>query len=74
MVVALSASHGQSQPGGGCGIDAIKQVNETLFFRDRTALAVEHVIAIEATGNFLIRRRIRQEVTGDLPDGELIKR
>jgi len=74
VVMALCAGHGQSEPGGGSGIDAVEKNDEALFFCNCTTFTVEQVIAVKAAGNFLVGGCIREEVTGELPDGELIER
>ena len=74
MVVALCAGHCQAEPGGARRVDAIKEIDKSLLFRDRPTFAVEQMVAVEAAGDPLPLSCVRHEVAGELFDGELIKR
>ena len=74
MVVAARAADGEPEPDGAGRLDAVDDVLDLCLGGDRAALAVEHVVAVEAGGDELIKRRLRQQVAGELLDGELVKR
>ena len=74
VVVALSARHRQSEPRGGGRVDAIEQIDKPLLFRNRAALAVQQVVAIETAGDFLVERGVGQQVARELPQRELVER
>ena len=54
VVVALGAGHGEAEPGGRGGVDAIEQVHAALLLGNGAAFAVEQMIAIETAGDLLI--------------------
>ena len=74
VVVALGAGDGHAHPGHAGRGDAIHDVEVEIFFLDQAAFVTGHDIAMESRSNFLSGGRIGQHVTGDLFDGELVKR
>ena len=70
--MALRAAHCQAQPHGASRLDAIHHVLHPSLLGDAATLAVDHVIAVEPRRQFLLLRRIRQEITRKLPDRELV--
>ena len=72
MIVALRAAQRQPHPDSACGLHAIHHVLHARLLGDAPALAIDHVIAIEAAREFLLGRGIRQKITRELPDRELI--
>ena len=74
MVVALRAAERQAHPDGAGGLHAIHHVLHPRLFGDASALAIDHVVAVEAAREFLLGRGIWQKITRELPDRELIVR
>ena len=74
VVVADRAAGRQAQPDLRGGFGAVAVVEHEIFFVDRAAFAGGDVAAIEARGDLLIERAIRQQVAGQLLDRELIER
>ena len=74
VVVAATAADGQTEPHSAGCFSTINDVIDARLFRDATALSVEHVIAMKACRDELIRRRIFEQVTGELFDRKSIKR
>ena len=73
MIVTLSAGHRESQPRCARRIYTVEQVIEALLLGDRASFAIEQVVAIEATGDFLIVcgllcRSIWQQIARQLLD------
>ena len=73
MVVAFGATHRGAQPDLGGGAHAVHNVLGEILLRVGAALVVRHHVAMEAGGNLLVDGRIRQQVAGELLDGELIE-
>ena len=73
VVVTARAIEGLGEPDGGGGLHAIGGVLGKKLFRRYSALLIDHVVAVEARRDALIERRLRQQVPGDLLDGELIE-
>ena len=71
--MALGAGHRQTQPGGGCRVDPIKENHIALLLGNRSTFAVEQMVAIESAGDLLIVGRIGQQVAGKLPEGDLVE-
>ncbi len=74
MRVALRAAEGQPEPGGAHGVHAVEDVIDAGFFRVAAAFAVGHVIAMEAGRELLLGGGVREEVAGELLEGETIVR
>ena len=73
VIVALGASGGESEPGGGDGVDAIDGAVEAVFGARDAGFAVVERHAVEAGGDALFEGRVGEQVAGDLFDGELIE-
>ena len=74
MIVAAGAADREAKPDRAGGLDAVDHVLDLCLGGDRAALAVEHVVAVEAGGDELIERRLRQQVAGELLDREFVER
>ena len=74
MVVATTAVERQAKPNRAHRLGHIEDIIDAILLGNAAALAVNHVIAVEAGSQDLIVRRIRQKITGQLLDGELIER
>ena len=72
--VALRAAEGQPEPGRAHGVHAVEDVVDAGFLRVAAALAVGHVITMEAGGELLLGGGVREEVAGELLEGEAIVR
>ncbi len=74
MVVALAAADGDAKPDGARGVDAVDdRLNPELLDVD-AAFLVDERVAVEAGGDLLIARGMRQQVAGKLLDGEPVER
>ena len=71
--VAPRTTHRQTHEGGGCGFDAVDDILDLILVGNRPAFEIDHVVAVEAGGHLLLARGIRQQVAGQLLDGELIE-
>ena len=74
VIVAARAVHGQPQPDGRGGLDAVGAIFGEKFLRNNAAFLVDHVVAVKSRGDFLVKRGIGQEIAGKLFDGELVER
>ena len=74
MVVATGAIEGEAEPDSRRGLDAVEDVFDARFLGDATALAVEHVVAVETARDFLRLGGVGDEIAGELLDGELVVR
>jgi hypothetical protein len=74
VVVARGAARGEAQPDSGHRLDAVLRVDRLVFGRDRAALAGRGEAAVVTGGDFLVERRLGQEIARHLLDGELIER
>ena len=72
--MALGTGHGGAHPNGHGGIDAVDNGGIAELLIVGSALAVGHGIPVEGGSHQLILTGIGQEVSGDLFDGELVKR
>ena len=72
--MALRAAERQAEPGRAHGVHAIQYVIDARFLGVAAALAVGHVVALEAGRELLLGGRIREEVAGELFEGELVVR
>jgi hypothetical protein len=72
--VALGAGHGEAEPGGGGDMDAIDHGVEPVLEGIDAAFLIDHGVAVEPGGDALIERGVREQITGELFDGELIER
>ena len=74
VVVADRATHGQTQPDRGSGFHPVHRVTRLKLLVNRSAFAGADVAAIEPRSDQLIPRGMRQEIAGQLVDGELVER
>ena len=74
MVVATTAVERQAKPDRAHCLGHVEDIIDAILLGDAATLAVNHVVAIEAGGQDLFVRRIRQKITGQLLDRELIER
>ena len=74
VVVAAGAAQRLPQPHRRGGLDAVGAVLGEELFRDHAALFVDHGVAVKPGGDPLFERRVRQQVAGNLLDGELVER
>ena len=73
MVVALRAAHGKAHPHGSQRSGAIQHLLIAELFGIGAALAIGERVAIEAGGHQRVEIAIRQQVAGELLDGELVE-
>ena len=73
VVVALGAADGQAEPDVAGGGHAVEDAVDAELFLVDAALLVDLRVAMETGGDALGLGRVRQEVAGELLDGELIK-
>ena len=73
MAVALSATKGHTHPDLHRGVHAVNDRRHPELLVIGTALGVGHRIAMEARGDLLRLRRVRQHVAGELLNRELIE-
>ena len=74
MVVATTAIERQAKPNRAHGLGHVEHIIDAILLGDAAALAIDHVVAVEAGGQNLFVRRIRQKITGQLLNRELIER
>ena len=72
VVVAFGATQRAGHPNGGRIAHAVGEVLGGVFFWLRAAFAGGHIQAVVAGGNFLHGSRLRNEISGDVLDDELI--
>ena len=73
VVVAPGAAHCHRHPDGGDGLHAVHHVLRVVLGRDRSALMVNHVVAVESGSDPLVRVAVWQEVARQLLNGELVE-
>ena len=74
MIVTATAANRQAEPNGASRLDAVHDILDARLFRDPAPFAVERMIAMKSGRDFLVERRVRQQVARKLLDGELIER
>ncbi len=74
VVVALGACHGCAHPDGHRGVDAIDNGHVAILLVVGTTLVVRQRVSMKRGRDEILFRCLRQEVTGDLLERELIKR
>ena len=74
MIMALSAFQRRSKPNRGSRVYTINHLISSIFFGMNTRFNITRHRSMKSSGDFLIQRRIRQEITRELFDRELIKR
>ena len=72
--MALRAAEREAQPGRAHGVHAVQDVIDARLLGVAAALAVGHMVALEAGRELLLGGRIREQVTGELFEGELVVR
>ena len=72
--MTFRAGHGESQPGRGCGRDAIHPGFALELRLVHAVFKIRERHAMKAGGDLLLHRRLRQQVARELLDGELIER
>src|SRR5262249_5697617 len=74
VIVALAAADGHAEPDLAGGVDAIDAgLDAALLLIDAAFLGGQRV-AVDAVGDLLSQRGARQQVAGQLLDGELVER
>src|SRR5262245_15777225 len=71
--MTLSASDSESEPYGADGVDLIYDFFITKLLDVDAAFAVGQRVAVEAGSDLLIHSRVREQIAGDLFNGELIE-
>ena len=74
VVVALRAVGGQAEVDPAHGLHAVGGVVGEVLFDDRTAFVGRRVATLEAGRDALVLGRVREQVAGELLDGELVER
>ena len=72
--VALGAAHGEAEPHGAGGVDAIDDGLDAELFAVRSTLLVDEGVAVEGGGDELGFGGVGKEVAGELLDGEAVER
>ena len=54
VIVAAGAAHGEAHEDVGSGVDAVGHIFHLILFGDRAAFVIDHVVAVEAAGEFLL--------------------
>ena len=72
--VALRAAQRHAQPRRAHGVHSIQHVIDPRFLRVAAAFAIGHVVTLEAGRELLLRGGVRQEVSRELLNGELVVR
>ncbi len=73
VVVAGGAPSGKAVPHRHGGFDPVGGVDDLVFRRDEAAFRGGRIAAVEAGGDPLFEGRFRQQVAGELLDGELVE-
>ena len=73
MVVALAARDRRAHPGAHRGVHPVHDRHRAKLLVDRAPLAVGERVAVEAGGDLVVERRIRQKIAGDLAKRELVE-
>ena len=74
VIVALGTGHGEAEEYGAGDIHAVEQHHVALLFGNGPALAIQEVVPVEGSGDFLIGGGGREQVAGELPGAKLIER
>ena len=74
VIVAASAHQGKAEPGRGGGLAHIHHVVHAVLFGDASPFAIDGMITAKGRRELLFFGGVRQEVAGELPDGEFIVR
>ena len=74
MIVASRAAYGEAEPHRANRRGPIDHLLHAILFAIHAAFAIGQRIAMEAGRDLLLERCIRQQISGDLLGGELVKR
>ena len=74
VVVAGRAADGQAHEHAADRLGPVLGVDRLVLLDHHAALVRRDVVALEAGGDQLVESRLRQQVAGDLVDGELVER
>ena len=74
VVVALAAAHRRAHPRAHGRVDAVDDRHRAKLLVDRATFAVAERVAVEGRRDPVVERRIRQQVTGQLLERELVER
>ena len=74
VIVAAGAAQGHSHPHGGGGFHAVDHVLSLILLRNGATLEVDHVVAIETGGDFLLLGGLGKQIAGELLHGEAVER
>ena len=74
VVVALGAANGGAEEGGADGCRAVNLDVPVVLFGVHTAFRIKHRVSEEAGGDLLLLGGVRQHVTRNLLEGELVER
>ncbi len=66
MIVTHRTTDGQAEPRLPRRLGAIARVKHEIFFINRTAFIAGDITTIETAANFLVARRVRQQVAGKI--------
>ena len=72
MVVAAAAVESEAEPDGADGLGHVENIIDPVFLGDTAPLAIDHVVAQKPGGQLLLVSSRWQQVSGNLPDGELV--
>ena len=74
VVVALTTADREAEPDAAGGVHAVNNRIDAELLQVDAALLVDHRVAMETGRGQLVRSRVRQQVAGELFDGETVKR
>src|SRR5579885_1445833 len=74
VVMAAGAAQGHAEPNGCGSLGSIGNVLDAKLFLNDSPLAAGAMVPLEAGSDLLLERSVRQQVSGDLLDGELVER
>ena len=73
VVVALSAAHGQAEPGGAYGLDPVDHLFMAELVHVDSALSIAGGVAVKPGSDFLLPGGAREEISGNLFQGEAVE-
>ena len=73
MIVALSTADAEAEPDGAGGGHAVEDAVDPELFLVDAALLIDLRVAMKAGGDDLALAGLRQEIAGELLDGELVE-
>ena len=74
VVVALGAGEGHAEPRRAQRAHAVHEIDVQVLGINDSALVGGHHVAHETAGHLLLHGRVRQEIAGELLDGEAVER